>query len=130
MRIALGVLVIVGATLTVALGADDPPKKDPEKAAVHKLPVNYSKLGLTDAQKKKIYAIEDEIDPNIAKLKKDLEDLQAEKHKRTHDVLTDEQKKALVALRDAKDGGETKPPDTTKPADKPKDDKPKDDKKP
>jgi Spy/CpxP family protein refolding chaperone len=121
LRIILGLPILVAVALTASwsLGADDPPKKDPEKGAMHKLPTHYSKLGLTDAQKKKIYAIEDEIDPKIAKLKKEIEDLTQEKHTKVHDVLTDEQKKRLVELRNAADGPE-----------KPKDTKPADDKKP
>ncbi len=126
MRILAGMLTLSLLSGSLLLGGDDP-KKDPPPAT-HKLPINYSKLGLTAEQKKKIYAIEDEYDPKIAALKKQIEDLTQEKKTKTHDVLTDDQKKRLKEIRDTADGD--KPKEEKPKDDKPKDDKPKDDKKP
>ncbi len=116
MRILAGMLTLALLSGSWLLGGDDPKKDPPPEKATHKLPTNYSKLGLTADQKKKIYALEDEYDPKIAALKKQIDDLTQEKKTKVHDVLTDEQKKRLKEIRDSADG------------DKPKDDKPKDDK--
>jgi hypothetical protein len=126
MRILIGVLTLAFLSSSLLLGGDDPKKDPPPDKGTHKLPTNYSKLGLSADQKKKIFAIEDEYDPKIAALKKQIEDLTQEKRTKVHDVLTDEQKKRLKEIRDSADG--EKPKDDKPKDDKPKDDKPKDDK--
>ena len=65
----------------------------------------HGKLGLSEEQKKKIYSIEDEYNPKIAALKKQIEDLQNEEKTKKYAVLTEDQKKHLKEIREAKDGG-------------------------
>jgi Spy/CpxP family protein refolding chaperone len=112
------------------LMGDDPKKPadtktDPPKTAAHTLPQGWKQLGLSDEQKKKIYAIEDEYNPKIAALQKQIDDLKNDEKAKKYAVLTEDQKKHLKELRDAKDGGaEEKKPDPKK------DDTKKDEKKP
>jgi Spy/CpxP family protein refolding chaperone len=101
-------------------------KADPPKATTHTLPQGWKQLGLTDEQKKKIYAIEDEYNPKVAALKKQIEELQTEEKAKKYAVLNDEQKKRLKEIRESQDGGRKEEP---KKDDK-KDDSKKDDKKP
>jgi hypothetical protein len=81
-RVLLGVLAL--AACGGLLFGDDTPKKtadtkaDTPKATKHTLPQGWSQLGLTDEQKKKVYAVEDEYNPKIAALKKQIEALQTE----------------------------------------------------
>jgi hypothetical protein len=114
-RLLLGLLAM-GLFSGLLLG-DDPKKPDakPDTPAKHSLPQGWRALGLSDEQKKKIYAIEDEFEPKIAALKKQIEQLQDDEKTKKYAILTDDQKKRLKEIRDSKDGG--------------KDDKKKDDKK-
>ncbi len=124
-RVLLGVLAL--AACGGLLLGDDAPKKtadtkaDTPKATKHTLPQGWSQLGLTDEQKKKVYSIEDEYNPKIAALKKQIETLQNEEKAKKYAVLTEEQKKRLRDIREAQDSGAA--------ADK-KNDKNKDEKKP
>jgi Spy/CpxP family protein refolding chaperone len=83
-------------------------KSDSTPKVSHQLPSGWKQLGLSDAQKKKVYAIRDEYGTKIAALKKQLEDLQHEEHAKMYDVLTAEQKTQLKALREIKDSGGSK----------------------
>ncbi len=105
-RIPLCLLAL--AALAVAVFGDDPPKKpDTAPAAKHSLPQGWKALGLSDAQKKAVYVIEDEYEPKLTALKKQIETLQNEEKAKKYDVLTAEQKKALAAIRESKDGGKS-----------------------
>jgi hypothetical protein len=105
--------VILSLTAFVLLGGllmgDDPKKPADTKPDTtppktnHTLPADWKKLGLSDDQKKKIYAIEDDYGPKIAALKKQIEDLQNDEKAKRYAVLSDEQKKHLKEIRDAKD---------------------------
>jgi hypothetical protein len=130
---------VLSVTAFVLLGGlllgDDPKKPadtktDPPKTN-HTLPADWKKLGLSDDQKKKIYAIEDEYGPKIAALQKQIDDLKTEEKSKRYAVLTEDQKKHLKEIREAKDGGGTKeePKKDDKKDDK-KVDKKKDEKKP
>jgi hypothetical protein len=126
--LSLTAFVLLGGLL---LG-DDPKKPTDTKPDVapktnHTLPADWKKLGLSDEQKKKVYAIEDEYGPKIAALQKQIEDLKKEENSKRYAVLTDEQKKHLKEIRDTKDSGGTK--EDPKKDDSKKDDK-KDDKQP
>jgi hypothetical protein len=107
-RILVGVLVLALFSGGWLLG-DDPKKtddkKDPPVTVTHTLPQGWRQLGLSDEQKNKIYAIEDEYGPKIASLKKQLEALEKEERAKRYDVLTEEQKKRLKEIRESKDGG-------------------------
>jgi len=124
-RVWVGVLAFAVLGGGLLLG-DDPPKKttdpktDPAPVVRHQLPSGWKALGLSDDQKKKVFAIEDEYDSKITALKKKIEDLSKEERTKKYEVLTEDQKKRLKEIREAKDGGGTK--------DDKKDDKKKDDK--
>ncbi len=124
-RILVGVLAVAFFGGGWLMG-DDPKttpgtKADPPKPTAHTLPQGWKALGLTDEQKKKIYAIEDDYNPKIAALQKQIDDLKSKEKADKYAVLTEEQKKRLKELRDAKDGGpeekkpEPKKDDTKKP---------------
>jgi hypothetical protein len=74
--VAVLALVVFGGWL---LG-DDPKKTDAktDASAKHTLPQGWKALGLSDEQKKKVYAVEDEYEPKITALKKQIETLQSE----------------------------------------------------
>jgi hypothetical protein len=112
--LSLTAFVLLGGLL---LG-DDPKKAadtkaDPAPKTNHTLPADWKKLGLSDEQKKKIYAVEDDYGPKIAALQKQIDDLKNEEKTKRYAVLTEEQKKHLKEIRDSKDGGkeETKKDD-------------------
>ena len=101
LRVLFGVLAV--AVFGGLLLGDDTKKTD--APAKHTLPQGWKALGLSDEQKKKIYAIEDEYEPKITALKKQIETLQGEEKAKKYDILTAEQKKQLSQLREAKDSG-------------------------
>jgi len=93
-----------------------------KKAKNKQLPQNYGKLGLSDDQKKRIYAIQDEYGDKIADLAKQLETLRKKQREEMAAVLTDDQKDALKKILSEK-AGDTKPAPDKKPGDKPTGDK-------
>ncbi len=66
-----------------------------EKKSTNRLPANYGKLGLTDAQKDKVYAINDKFDSQLDALEDQLKALKAKRSTEVEAVLTAEQKKIL-----------------------------------
>jgi hypothetical protein len=129
MRIALkmiGLLALIAVVSTTAVIGQD--KKDKTKAK--QLPSNFAKLGLSDDQKKKVHAIQDEYGDKIAALAKQLEELKNKQREETYAVLTDDQKEQLKKILTEKVGAPSKSPDNKKPDDKKPDDKKPDDKKP
>ncbi len=71
-----------------------------EKKTTNRLPANYGKLGLTDAQKDKVYAINDKYESQLDALEEQLKALRAKRGSETEAVLTSEQKKILKDLTD------------------------------
>ena len=69
-----------------------------KKAKNKQLPQNYGKLGLSDEQKKKIYAIQDEYGDKIADLAKQLDALRKKQREEMAAVLTDDQKEQLKKI--------------------------------
>jgi len=71
-RVLVGLLAI--AIFGGLLQGDDPKKPDTKSdtPAKHTLPQGWKALGLTDEQKKKVYAIEDDYVPKIAALEKQI----------------------------------------------------------
>jgi hypothetical protein len=131
-RILLGVLAFAFFGGGWLMG-DDPKKTtdtkpDTPKAANHTLPQGWKQLGLSDEQKKRIYAIEDDYNPKIAALQKQIDDLKNKEKTEKYAILTEDQKKHLKELREAKDIPEEKKDDKKK--DDKKDDTKKDEKKP
>lgn len=85
----------------------------------HRVPPGYSKLGLTDQQKQKLYAIQAEYYPRIQALEKQIEGLRARREAEFEKVLTApqkqlhaqqaQQKKAAAEARKAAARGAEKP---------------------
>jgi hypothetical protein len=96
--IAAGVVVIGLALLAVDQGLSQQEKADTAPAIKGKLPKNYSKLGLTDEQKQKIFTIEADFGTKIDGLRKQIKTLQAQQKGELEKVLTDDQKAALTRL--------------------------------
>ncbi len=62
----------------------------------HRVPPGYSKLGLTDQQKDKIYAIQAEYYPKIQALEKQVDSLRARRETEFQKVLTPSQRQLLA----------------------------------
>ena len=60
-----------------------------------RLPANYGKVGLSEEQRKKIYAIQDQHEREIKDLQKKLADLKAKQQEEFEAVLTANQKQLL-----------------------------------
>ena len=71
-----------------------------EKKTTNRLPANYGKLGLTDAQKDKVYVINDKYDAQLDALEEQLKALKAKRGVEVEAVLTAEQKKILKDVMD------------------------------
>ena len=77
-------------TTTKPTGKTAPPD------VMHRVPSGYSKLGLTDQQKEKLYKIQAEYYPKIQALEKQLDDLRDKREKEFVSVLTAPQKRLLA----------------------------------
>ena len=77
-------------TTTKPAGKTAPPD------VTHRVPSGYSKLGLTDQQKEKLYKIQAEYYPKIHDLEKKADDLRASQKKECESVLTTPQKRLLA----------------------------------
>ena len=104
-RVVLNTLILLlGCTLTGwSQDAAKPTAKSAaaekatEKKSVNRLPSNYGKLGLTDAQKDKVYAINDKYDSQLDALEDQLKALRAKRGSETEAVLNAEQKKLYMS---------------------------------
>jgi hypothetical protein len=86
-------LALVGAQS--ALGDD---KKEPAPRSRGVLPAMWSKLGLTDEQKQRLYATQSEYTAKIEDLRRQMRKLQREERMELEKVLTDAQKARLKEL--------------------------------
>ena len=68
----------------------------------HRVPSGYSRLGLTDQQKEKLYKIQAEYYPKIHDLEKKADDLRAKREKEFESVLTAPQKRLLAEAEQQK----------------------------
>jgi hypothetical protein len=94
----IGVVVIVFAASGVLFG-DDQEKKDAVKGSkAGALPQNYSKLGLSDDQKKKIREVRAEYNSKIQELEDQIKELKKKEKVAMEDVLTDAQRARLREL--------------------------------
>ena len=75
-------------------------KKAEDKKPTNRLPSNYGKLGLTDAQKDKVYAVQEKYDAQLDALEEQIKSLRAKRSSETEAVLSVEQKKILNDLTD------------------------------
>lgn len=73
-------------------------KSDQEKG---RLPANYGKLGLTEAQKNSIYEVQKKYKSQLDDLEKQLDALKAKRDGEVEAVLSDAQRKILKDLVDA-----------------------------
>lgn len=75
-----------------------PPKT--RKKPRGRVPNHYGKIGLTDAQKEEIYAIQAKFRGQIEALQEQINDLQQQEASEIYLVLTDNQKEALKKILD------------------------------
>lgn len=80
-----------------------------EKKPVNRLPANYGKLGLTDAQKDKVYAVQEKYDGQLDALEEQIKSLRAKRASEAEAVLSPEQKKILKDLTDEAKEKDAKP---------------------
>ena len=90
-------------------GAAAEKKTEETKKPVNRLPSNYGKLGLTDAQKDKVYAIQEMYDAQLDALEEQVKSLKAKRTSETVAVLSAEQKKILKDLTDEAKEKDAKP---------------------
>jgi hypothetical protein len=87
-----------------------------------RLPPNYTKIGISDEQRKKIYEVQNKYEDQISALEKQIADLKAKQKADVEALLTPEQKKSLEAANeeskkkaaDKKKAAETKSEDAKK----------------
>lgn len=73
----------------------------PAKKLTGRLPPGYGKLGVSDEQRQKIYAIQHRYEQQITELEKQIEALEARVDEESQAVLTTAQKARLKEVRDA-----------------------------
>ena len=117
-RSVLSSLVLLACCSLAAWSQEAPkPTKAPAKSVAgaedkkptNRLPSNYGKLGLTDAQKDKVYAIQEKYDAQLDALEEQIKSLKAKRSSETEAVLSPEQKKILKDLTDEAKEKDAKP---------------------
>jgi hypothetical protein len=112
---------LLGGVLAVALiGGGMLFGDDPKPKGQGRLPSNWSKLGLSDDQKRQIYSIEAEYKTKIDDLQSQIDQLRKKERSEMSRVLTAAQKARLREIVAAKSGGDD---DTAPPKKKPGGDK-------
>jgi hypothetical protein len=102
----VGSMLVVGLLTSGFLMGED--KKPDAKETIFikaRLPAGYSKLGLSDKQKKKIYETRATYAAQIEKLQQQIADLREKEKMDVENVLTEGQKARLKEIRS---GGKTK----------------------
>jgi len=97
-----GVLI---AALLIANGLQGQDKKDDKKETPFirgVLPPNFGKIGLSEEQKQKIYKIQADAREKIGELEKKIAEMKAKEKQDLLGVLTEEQKKKLKEILEAK----------------------------
>lgn len=113
---------LIGLAQDAAKPAADKPaakeevKADSKDSKKGRLPPQYGKLGLTDPQKTKIYAVQGKYEDQLDALEKQISDLKAKRDHEVETVLTDDQRKILKALVESKDDKKDKPEAKAEPA--------------
>jgi hypothetical protein len=104
---------LAGCTLLATLvllssdGALSQDKKDKTPARIKgQLPQGWGELGLSAAQKENVYKVNAEYKEKIDKLNVEIDKLRAEQNKKRLAVLTDEQRKKLLAAAGFEDAKE------------------------
>lgn len=101
-----GTMAIFACCTLIGLAQDGPKpagtkaaeKSDQEKG---RLPANYGKLGLTEAQKNSIYEVQKKYKSQLDDLEKQLDALKSKRDGEVEAVLSDAQRKILKDLVDA-----------------------------
>ncbi len=97
--VMIGLAAVLPQTLT-AQNEEADGTKSQTKEFRGPLPFYFGKLGLSEAQKEKLYAIQDAYDEKIAVLEKQIEDLKSERDKSMETLFTPGQKLRLQELRE------------------------------
>ncbi len=121
-RVALGTLLASALLVGGLLFAEEQQGTPKGKG---KLPPYWSKLGLSDEQKQKTFAIQAEYKEKIDPLRKQITKLEQEERRELAKILTDSQKDELKRMIAAKALSEPEDKDK-KGKEKPKDEKPSD----
>ena len=97
LALLLGISLLSGGAL-LSQDKKDPPKgpNNPPAKLKGQLPQGWGKIGLSDMQKQRIYAIQREYKGEIDKLETKIKELRAEQRRKMADVLTADQKKKLT----------------------------------
>ena len=103
-RFIASMLIVGLLTSGFLMGEDKKTDKEPV-FITKKLPVGFSKLGLSQKQKTEIYKIRAKYSSKIDELKQQIADLQKKEKSDVENVLTDGQKTLLKEIRA---GGSTK----------------------
>jgi Spy/CpxP family protein refolding chaperone len=90
-------------TAPKAAAAKEEAKPDAKDGKKGRLPAQYGKLGLTDAQKTKVYGVQGKYEDQLDALEKQISDLKAKRDQEVEAVLTADQRKILKALVESKD---------------------------
>jgi hypothetical protein len=96
-RVMLAVLMVGVIVASGSFGDDKKDDKTPVKVK-GTLPANWSKLGLSDEQKQKVYAAQTEVRGKIADLEAKIKELKKHEREEIEKVLTDAQKARLKEL--------------------------------
>jgi Spy/CpxP family protein refolding chaperone len=92
-------MALVVAGVCIAQEKSDK-KGDAKEKSTNRLPDNYGKIGLTDAQKSKIYAIQEKARTEIEALQKQIAEKRAAEDKDIEGVLSPEQKAIVGKLKE------------------------------
>lgn len=90
------------STPTDSSTAAKPTGKTAPPDVTHRVPSGYSKLGLTDQQKEKLYKIQAEYSSKIQSLEKQVDDVRDKREKEFESVLTAPQKRLLAEAEQKK----------------------------
>jgi hypothetical protein len=95
MRFAKSCALSIVMLLLPLMAASAQDKKDTPKG---KLPTHWSKLGLSDEQKSRVYAAQAEFGPQIADLQKQIDALKKKEREALNGILTDAQRARLKEI--------------------------------
>lgn len=97
-----GVFLIVAVALLAGGVLHGQDKKDDNPKLKGVLPANWTKLGLTDEQKQKVYKVQADFDAKKDALEKQLKELKTQEKGEMEKVLTDAQKARLKEINSSK----------------------------
>jgi hypothetical protein len=104
---AAAIQLFCAFALSVLQGTDDPKKNAPKTRVA--LPQNWSKLGLSDEQKRRVYGIQAEFRVKVDELKQQIDDLKKKETQEMFKILTDAQKARLREILADKAPSDDKP---------------------